>query len=436
MKFLKKKIINKKISIAVIGIGYVGLPLCLRFLKTGYKVYGIDKDVNKIKSIKKGRSYISSIQNKEIKYAISKKFETTSDFSIIKKVDIIIFCLPTPINKNKDPDMSYLNDGINKIKSYIKKHQIICLESTVYPGATEEFFLPIFKKKKLEPGKNIFLIYSPEREDPGNKKFTIYKGNIPKLISGYSPNCLALAETLYSRITKVVKVSSIKTAEFTKLLENVYRSINIGFVNEMKLIANKMNINIHESIKAAKTKPFGFHAFYPGPGLGGHCIPVDPFILTWKAKKFGMMTRFIELSAKINDSMPYYAIDVLKKALKNSKKKISKAKILILGVAYKKNSDDIRESPSIRIISILKKLGCKISFSDPFFQNRSKLKNLEKKISIKSVKVNIKNLKKFDATILVTDHDSFDYNLVRKFSKIIVDCRNRFEKKINKVYLA
>jgi len=436
MNSLKKKIINKKISIAVIGIGYVGLPLCLRFLKSGFKVYGIDKDINKIKNIKKGKSYISSIKNKEIKYAISKKFEPTNDFSVVKKVDIIIFCLPTPINKNKDPDMNYINDGISKIKNYIKKHQVICLESTVYPGATEEFFLPIFKKKKLEPGKDIFLIYSPEREDPGNKRFTIYKGNIPKLISGFSPNCLVLAEALYSRITKVIKVSSIKTAEFTKLLENVYRSINIGFVNEMKLIANKMNININESIEAAKTKPFGFHAFYPGPGLGGHCIPVDPFILTWKAKKFGVMTRFIELSAKINNSMPHYTVAVLKKALKNSKKKIKNAKILILGMAYKKNSDDIRESPSLRIISLLKKLNCKIFFSDPFIQKSSKLKILEKKISSKSIILNAKNLKKFDATILVTDHDNFNYNLVRKFSKIIIDCRNRFEKKLNKIYLA
>ncbi len=436
MHYLKKKIINKKIKIAVIGIGYVGLPLCLRFLKKGYKVYGIDRDKQKIDSIKRKKSYIASIDSKEIKHALSLGFQVTNNFKIISSVDVIIVCVPTPLYKNKTPDMSYISETANKIKNYIKKKQMIILESTIYPGATEEFFLPILKKNKLVPGKDVFLVYSPEREDPGNKNFTIAKGNIPKIISGFSFNCIDLAETLYSRITKIVKVSTIKTAEFTKLLENVYRSINIGFVNEMKLIANKMDINIHEAIKAAKTKPFGFHAFYPGPGLGGHCIPVDPFILTWKAKKFGLMTRFIELSAKINDGMPQYAIDVLKKALHDTKKKLNKSKILILGISYKKNSDDIRESPSIRIISILNKFKCKVFFSDPFLKNKPELRNIEKKIHAKNIILNVRNLKKFDASILVTDHDNFDYNLIKKYSKIIVDCRNRFNKKLNKIYLA
>ena len=436
MLLLKNKIIKKKITIAVIGIGYVGLPLCLRFLKRGFKVFGIDKNKKKIKIIKKGKSYIANINNREIKNAISLGFKVTNNFSFISKADVIIICVPTPLNKNKTPDMSYIKESVSKIKSYIKKKQLIILESTIYPGATEEFFIPILREKKLELGKDIFLAYSPEREDPGNINFTIAKGNIPKIISGSSPNCLELTKTLYSSITKTVKVSSIKTAEFTKLLENVYRSINIGFVNEMKLIANKMGINIHESIKAAKTKPFGFHAFYPGPGLGGHCIPIDPFILTWKAKKFGLMTRFIELSAKINDSMPRYAVNVLIKALRKSKKKLNNSKILVLGVSYKKNSDDIRESPSIRIISILKKFNCKIFFSDPFFDNKLKMKNLKQKIPAKRVVLNSNNLKKFDASILVTDHDSFNYNLIKKYSKIIVDCRNRFTEKLNKIYLA
>ena len=436
MKYLKDKIIRKKASIAVIGVGYVGLPLCLRFLRNRYKVYGIENDKNKIKNIKKDLSYISNITNKEIQSANAKGFEITNDFKTVKNVDIIIICVPTPLNKNKTPDMSFVRTAVKKIKNYIKKNQLIVLESTIYPGATEEFFLPILHKKKLKPGKDIFLAYSPEREDPGNKNFTIAKGNIPKIISGYSSNCLELAKILYSSITKIVKVKSIKTAEFTKLLENVYRSINIGFVNEMKLIANKMNINIYDSIEAAKTKPFGFHAFYPGPGLGGHCIPVDPFILTWKAKKFGLKTRFIELSAKINESMPYYTINVLKKALSISKKKINNAKILILGISYKKNSDDIRESPSLRIISILKKFNCKIFFSDPFFENKLKFKSLEKKIPITRIRLNAKNLRKFDASILVTDHDNFNYNLIKKYSKIIIDCRNKFKKEQNKIYLA
>jgi len=436
MLLLKNKIIKKKITIAIIGIGYVGLPLCLRFLKKGFKVCGIDKNKKKIELIKKGKSYIANIKDREIKNAISLGFKATNDFSVINNANVIIVCVPTPLNKNKTPNMSYISETVNEIKNYIKKKQLIILESTIYPGATEEFFLPILHKKKLKPGKDIFLAYSPEREDPGNKNFTIIKGNIPKIISGSSPNCLELTKTLYSSITKIVKVSSIKTAEFTKLLENVYRSINIGFVNEMKLIANKMDINIHESIEAAKTKPFGFHAFYPGPGLGGHCIPIDPFILTWKAKKFGLMTRFIELSAQINDSMPRYAIDVLVKALSKSKKKLNNSKILVLGVSYKRNSDDMRESPSIRIISILKKYNCKIFFSDPFFKNKLKLKNLEQKIPAKGIILNAKNLKKFDASILVTDHDNFNYNLIEKYSKIIVDCRNRFKKKLNKIYIA
>ena len=244
MQLLKNKIIKKKITIAVIGIGYVGLPLCFRFLKKGYKVYGIDKDRKKIKSVKKGKSYIASIEDKEIKNAILLGFKITNDFSVIGNVDVIIVCVPTPLNKNKTPDMSYISEAVNEIKNYIKKRQMIILESTIYPGATEEFFLPILYKKKLEPGKDVFLAYSPEREDPGNKNFTIIKGNIPKIVSGFSSNCLELAKILYSSITKIVKVSSIKTAEFTKLLENVYRSINIGFVNEMKLIANSMDINV------------------------------------------------------------------------------------------------------------------------------------------------------------------------------------------------
>jgi len=436
MENLKNKIIRKKVSIAIVGIGYVGLPLCLRFVKKKFKVFGIEKDLKKIDFIKKKKSYIANISDKEIKNAVSAGFKVTQDFSIIQNVDVIIICVPTPLNKNKTPDMKYVSNSVKKIKKYLKKKQMIIVESTVYPGATEEFFLPALAQKKLKPGKDIFLAYSPEREDPGNKSFTIARGNIPKIISGFSPICLDLAKTLYSCITKTVMVSSIKTAEFTKLLENVYRSINIGFVNEMKLIANKMNINIHESIEAAKTKPFGFQAFYPGPGLGGHCIPIDPFILTWKAKKFGLKTRFIELSAKINESMPRYAINVLLSALKKTKKKLNKSKILILGISYKKNSDDIRESPSLKIISLLSKFKCKIFFSDPFFQNKLKLNNLKQKIPAKAISLNAANLKKFDAVILVTDHDNFNYNLIKNNSKIIVDCRNKFKKEINKIYLA
>ena len=311
--------------------------------------------------------------------------------------------------------MSYIKESVSKIKSYIKKKQLIILESTIYPGATEEFFIPILREKKLELGKDIFLAYSPEREDPGNINFTIAKGNIPKIISGSSPNCLELTKTLYSSITKTVKVSSIKTAEFTKLLENVYRSINIGFVNEMKLIANKMGINIHESIKAAKTKPFGFMPFYPGPGIGGHCIPIDPFYLSWKAKEYNTEAKFIELAGEINRKMAENIAHRIGKALNDDGKSVKGSKIMILGIAYKKDIDDVRESPALRIMKLLNFKGAEICYHDPYVNEVN---------GKTSTKLNSSNIKKQDALIITTDHSDVDYETIGKYAKLIIDTRN------------
>tara|TARA_Y100000590_G_scaffold464266_1_gene633287 strand:- start:54 stop:1340 length:1287 start_codon:yes stop_codon:yes gene_type:complete len=418
LKNLQNKIKNKKSIISIVGLGYVGLPLAFSFLNKKFKVIGIDSDKNKIKLLKSGKSYIKQFSNSDVKKALKKSFILSDNYSSISLSDVIIYCLPTPLSNKNKPEMKYIRSSLNYSKKYFKNGQAIILESTTYPGTTEEFFIPILKK--FDIGKNIFLIYSPEREDPGNKRYNVT--NIPKIVSGYSNNCIKIAKQLYGSLNKnqTIEVSSIKAAELTKLLENIYRSVNIGLINEMKLIAKKMDIDIMEVINAAKTKPFGYKAFYPGPGLGGHCIPIDPFILTWKAKQFGVDTKFIKLSGQINSFMPKYVVKNTYESLKNLKRK----KILILGIAYKKNVDDIRESPALEIIKLFKKKGCIVSYSDPYVP---KMPNTRKyNFQLKSVKLNTTNLKKFDACVLVTDHDIFNYNLIKRSSKIIIDCRGKY----------
>ena len=433
---LLKNINTKKVEISIVGLGYVGLPLCLRFLNKGFKVTGIDKDLNKIKKLKNFESYISSVRPKEIRKAFSLNFKITNNFKFISKSDVIIVCVPTPIKSNKVPEMKHISDTAEKLTKYIKKEQILILESTVYPGATEEFFLPIIEKKGFIIGENFFLGYSPEREDPGNNKYSIFKGNIPKVVAGYTNNCKKIVKTLYSSISKIFPVSSIKTAEFTKLLENVYRSINIGFINEMKLISSKMGINIHECISAAKTKPFGFQAFYPGPGLGGHCIPVDPYLLAWQSKKYGLKTKFIELSGKINESMPLFIVKTMLKILKEKKISSKKLKILILGLSYKKNSNDVRESPAFKIISLLNNFKHSVFVSDPNVSEFPRTIGKKDVSKFRLINLNKKILKKFDLTILVTDHDKFDYKTIQKNSKLVIDCRNRYKKDFNNIFKA
>ncbi len=414
------KIKNKKITIGIVGLGYVGLPLALRFAEVGFSVIGYDKDIIKTEKLKKFKSYIKSILDKDLN---KKNFLPTSSLKQLSKSDVIIICLPTPLKKySKTPDMSYIKNFALKLKNFLRQYHIIILESTTYPGTTSEFFLPIIKKKGFIPGKDIFLIYSPEREDPGNKKHSIK--DIPKVVSGYSFNCRKIGTSIYGKVAKkTIEVKSLEHAEMVKLYENVYRSINIGLANEMKIVCDKMKLNIFEVIKAASTKPFGFSPFYPGPGYGGHCIPIDPFYLSWKSKKFGYTPKFIELSGKINNSMPSYVKDNIKKVLKKNKKKTYK--ILILGIAYKKNVDDLRESPAIQLLNILQKeKNLKIDFYDPYIKE---INSRNKKFKgVKYFDLKYKKLNKYDLVVIVTDHDNLNYEQILNNSKAIIDCRGRF----------
>ena len=420
MKKLETLIKNKTAKISIIGLGYVGLPLAIKFSSLGFEVYGFEKDQNKIQSLNRNKIYVDTIKKDDFIKVKNKKFKYSSNKIFLSKCDIHIICVPTPITQNKSPDMTYLNDSRDLINELNLINKAIILESTTYPGTTEELFLPLLKKKKLTIGKDVALIYSPERIDPGNKEFSVE--NTPKIVSGYSKTCLKIAGNIYRNITQVVPVTNIRTAEFTKLLENIYRSINIGFVNEMKMISEKLEIDIFEVINAAKTKPFGYVPFYPGPGLGGHCIPVDPYLLSWKAKEFDINTRFIELSGEINSYMPDYVVTKINQVISQNNKKINGSKILILGVSYKKDSPDTRETPSIKIVNNLKKQGFNVFVSDKFCSRFYLKKN-----DLKNVILNDKNISNFDCVVIVTDHSYFDYSLIEKKAKLIVDCRGRIK---------
>lgn len=427
VKNILDKINLKKATISVIGLGYVGLPLCLAFLKAKFKVYGIDNSLDRIKTLKKKESYISTIKKSQIKKLNYNNFIPTNNFKEILKSDIVIVCVPTPIDFNKKPNMSYVKNVVKQINRYLKKYQTIILECTSYPGTTEEFFLPIFNNKKLIVGKDIFLGYSPEREDPGNHKHTILKKNLSKVVSGYSNDCRKIVKTLYQNVSNHIHLcKDIKTAEFTKLLENIYRSVNIGLINELHTVCKKMDINIFEAIEAANTKPFGFNSFYPGPGVGGHCIPVDPFFLTYKAKQFGVITKFIKLAGQINDDRPIEISNIISQYIK--KKKLKK-NILILGITYKKNSDDVRESPVIKIYdSLNKKIKNKIYVCDPLINKYGKITlNRIKFIDKKKLK-DTQFIKSVDLCFIGTNHDVFNFDTLAKNFKIIFDSRNSYKK--------
>ncbi len=426
---LLNKIKKKKIIIGIIGLGYVGLPRSIQFCENKIKVYGFDVDQSKIKKLKKYQSYLSNVKNENIKKIVkNKNFFPTSNLSLIKFVDIIIICLPTPLNNKLNPDLSYIKNTFVRIKKFLKEDQLICLESTTYPGTTKEIFLN-YLKRNFEIGKNFYLGYSPERNDPGSN-FNI--SNIPKLISGYSKNCLNVVDSIYKLIfTRTIKMNSIELAEITKIYENVYRAVNISFVNEMKKICTRLNLNIDEIISAAKTKPFGFEAFYPGPGFGGHCIPIDPFYLSWKAKKHNINTEFIELSGRVNRSIPKWIVQQLKKKLPKKKR----YRILILGIAYKKNINDCRESPAFEIINILRKNRFSVNFNDPFIKNLPKTRKYDFS-NIDYIRLNRKSLKSFDAAILITDHDNFNYKFLKNNLKLIIDTRHKFKGRIENVTYA
>ena len=415
---LIKKLQASKFNVGIIGLGYVGLPICARFVDANINVYGVDNDKKKVNSLKKGIPYIKNKNLRDFKYFKHKKNQVSSDYKILKNCDAILICLPTPL-KNLKPDMSYVFKCASKIRKIIKPFQILILESTVYPGATYEV-LKMVKNKKLQIGKNFFVGYSPERENPGDEKFSYKK--TPKVISGATKTCELLIKKIYSPIVKkLVIAKNIHDAELSKLLENMYRAVNIGLVNELKIICDKLKIDIFNVIELAATKNFGFQKFLPGPGLGGHCIPIDPYYLSWISKKKGYDPKFIPLAGKINTSMPLW---VVKKMMR--KINVRNPKILILGVAYKKNVDDDRESPSFEIMKILKKMKISFEYNDPYFnQIRQGRQN---KIIKKSTTLNRKNLKKFSAVLLVTDHDKYDYNYIAQNSKIIFDTRGVYKK--------
>ena len=434
---MKSKLIHKfqekSAVIGIVGLGYVGLPLMLRYIEVGYKVIGFDIDQSKVDALTQGKSYIEHIPEASIAQAVGRGFEATTDFKRVSEADALILCVPTPLNKYREPDLSFVLDTTDSLVPYLRAGQVVSLESTTYPGTTDEELLPRVESGGLKVGKDVFLVYSPEREDPGNPSFSTR--TIPKVCGGHTPACLEVGLALYGQvIDRVVSVSSTRAAELTKLLENIHRAVNIGLVNEMKVVADKMGIDIHEVIRAAATKPFGFVPYYPGPGLGGHCIPIDPFYLTWKAREYGVHTRFIELAGEVNSSMPDYVVAKVVAALNLAKKAINGSRILVLGISYKKNVDDMRESPSVMLMEKLQALGATVAYSDPHVPVFPKMR--EHRFDLSSVELNRESLAAYDCVLLATDHDKFDYDLIKASAKLIVDSRGRYLASANHVVKA
>jgi UDP-N-acetyl-D-glucosamine dehydrogenase len=425
---LENKIKDRKSLVCVIGLGYVGLPLIKTFLNTGFHVVGFDIDKKKVELLNKGRSYIKHVTGKDlIPYLEKNKFKATTDPKTLAKADVILICVPTPLDAHKNPDLSFVLNTTKLIADNRKKGQLVVLESTTYPGTTEEEMLPILESKGYKVGRDFYLAYSPERENPGDEVYTT--ANIPKVVGGVTRECLKVAKTLYDQIViQTVPVSSTRVAEATKLLENIFRSVNIALVNEMKMIFDRMGIDVWEVIKASSTKPFGFMPFSPGPGYGGHCIPVDPFYLTWKAKEVDFPTRFIELAGEINTFMPYFVVDRTIEELNERGRVIKGARVLILGIAYKKDVDDQRESPSLKIITLLKQRGAKVDYNDPHVPRSAGHRDYPE-LNMKSVKLDETTLKKYDAVIITTGHTAYDYDWIVKHSHLVIDTRNAVKRR-------
>ncbi|MGC9366949.1 MAG: nucleotide sugar dehydrogenase [bacterium] len=425
-KKMINKIADKDISIGVIGLGYVGLPLVMEFAFSKIKVVGFDIDQEKIDKLKQGKSYISHFSDDKIEKLInSNLFHPTGDFSLLSRQDVILICVPTPLDKYRDPDLSFVMKTIQQISNYLTRGQLIVLESTTYPGTTDEEILPILEKTGMKIDQDFWLAFSPEREDPGREDYTT--STIPKVVGGVSPQSTEIAVEVYKlAIGNVVPVSHSKVAEACKILENTYRAVNIALVNELKVVFDKMGINIWEVIEAAKTKPFGYTPFYPGPGLGGHCIPIDPFYLTWKAREYQVSTRFIELAGEVNTSMPEYVVGRVQDVLNQFGKCIIHSKILIFGVTYKPDIDDMRESPALRIIDLLVKKNAKIDYYDPFVPKFPKFRDYD--FNLDSINFDQSSFSKYDMTIILTNHKNIDYNKVVEYSNLIIDTRNATKK--------
>lgn len=432
-KDLIERIDTKNAVIGVVGLGYVGLPLVLRFIEMGFTVLGFDIATDKVAVLNQGQSPIEHITSDRMAEAVKAGFVATTDFSRAPQADILILCVPTPLNKYREPDLSYVISTVDSLLPHIRAGQMMSLESTTYPGTTAEELAPRIEGRGFTIGTDYFLVYSAEREDPGNPDFTTH--TIPKVCGGHTPACRDVGVALYgSIIDRVVPVSSTQVAELTKLLENIHRAVNIGLVNEMKIVADRMGINIREVIDAAATKPFGFVPYYPGPGLGGHCIPIDPFYLTWKAREFGVSTRFIELAGEVNGAMPDYVVDKVKTALNDRCKSVKGSRILVLGIAYKPNVDDMRESPSVFIMEKLRDLGAEISYSDPHVPVFPKMR--EHHFDLSSVPVTPELLAGYDCVLLATDHARFDYGMIAEHAQLIVDSRGKFDVDLDKVVSA
>lgn len=421
---LLSKIKNQQATVAVIGMGYVGLPLIINFGKQGYKTLGLDIDGRKIDALNKGESYIQHIEAVGIKaLRDSGHLRPSSDMSRVAEADAIIICVPTPLDHHHEPDLSYVVSTVDSIVPHLRKGQVVSLESTTYPGTTEEELRPRIEKRGFKVGEDFFLCFSPEREDPGNEHFR--SEQIPKIVGGTTPACHEVGCALYHAVCEaVVPVTSTQVAEFAKLLENIYRAVNIGLVNEMKLVADKMGIDIWEVINAAATKPFGFKAFYPGPGLGGHCIPIDPFYLTWKAKEYGIHTRFIELAGEINESMPGYVIQRVGEALNKRRKPLNGSKVLVMGLAYKENVDDMRESPTFKLFDLLKEQGAEVSYYDPHIPVITPTREHAAWTGHQSIAWREATVRGFDCVLISTKHRAFDLNELVAWADCIVDTRN------------
>ena len=421
-EILEEKIKNRTARVGIIGLGYVGLPLAMEFAKAGFHVTGIDVQASKVAKLNAGESYVQDIPSDVLHQQVeAKRFHATTDFSVVADLDTITIAVPTPLRKTKDPDMSYIVSACEEMVKYFGPGKLVILESTTYPGTTDELLLPMIERAGLKAGEDFFLCFSPERVDPGNPKYQT--ANIPKVVGGITPDCTKLGALLYSQaVEKVVPVSTTSVAEMVKLLENTFRMINIGLVNEMALMCDRMGINVWEVIDAAATKPFGFMPFYPGPGLGGHCIPIDPFYLSWKTKQAGIEARFIELAGYINGQMPHFVVDKIQNALNDHSKPLKGSHVHVLGVAYKRDIDDVRESPALDIILLLERRGARVTYSDPF---------------VPSIRLDGGELRAEDATtmaaaadcvVVVTDHAAFDYSAIEAKARLIVDTRNALKK--------